>query len=956
VEGLRKTDSAENVAAKLIVLLRTEDEEMSQQIYENHIWTATSLLISDEVKGAQARQLLRGICWSPVTRFNEATVRAACECWQWILSARRDLVLQFMQEMLAAWQSTVERRIGIFAPSIEPDSPLAAYEGCTLTVELPVITPHEVWVNFICELVENSKSCNDDVVEMFIYLIHRCLPLSIGDRNLLTRSVRALRPRFRLLSCALTMLQNDSSRHSPVKKTVLRERIYSACLDYFCQGYSCPTQDSLDLRKDLHAVLKFWQILHNDKKHIRPFTVDSVLEGNTTKSLTRVGKGNPAFLKETSLTATANEIRFGDGWMNTMYRKQQSNTLPLLKKRKEKYEKDTMKEYIKKRNLILELLAQEVDILATWLNPLGAPELTVSAESTISTWRQMKSSEKTWREQVRLAWDLSPVFAVYLPRRLKSSELSVVGEEVSSLVRNYPEVVMHLPEALNYLATPDVVLNDSPELNNILSWAYCTPIRALSFFSRQYPPHPITAQYAVRSLSSYPADAVLFYIPQLVQAVRHDAMGYVVELIKTISKKSQLVAHQLIWNMQTNIYLDEEGHHKDPEIGDILENLISSIISSLSGSAKHFHEREFSFFEDVTGISGVIRKFPKGPERKEACLKELANVKVRQGCYLPSNPEALVIDIDAKSGTPMQSAAKAPFLARFKVKKCGIHQVEAEGLGEPYQQSPSLNSLGVEMWQAAIFKVGDDVRQDMLALQVIALFKNIFEQVDLDLFLFPYRVVATAPGNGVIECVPNAKSRDQLGRSTDVGLYEYFLKQYGDQDTEAFQVARRNFIKSMAAYSVFGFLLQIKDRHNGNIMLDNEGNIIHIDFGFMFESSPGGNLGFEPDIKLTEEMLLIMGGNVNAPPFKWFMHLCVQAYLAVRPYCESVVSLVSLMLDTGLPCFRGQTIRLLRARFSPQTSERDAANYMISVINNSCLSYRTKTYDMIQFYQNQIPY
>src|SRR5438876_6592667 len=108
------------------------------------------------------------------------------------------------------------------------------------------------------------------------------------------------------------------------------------------------------------------------------------------------------------------------------------------------------------------------------------------------------------------------------------------------------------------------------------------------------------------------------------------------------------------------------------------------MIASFSGTDKTFYEREFAFFNEVTSISGKLKPFIKRPkpEKKQKIEEELRKIKVDVGVYLPSNPDGVVIGIDRKSGRPLQSHAKAPYMATFRIKKTIDKSESMEGTDE----------------------------------------------------------------------------------------------------------------------------------------------------------------------------------------------------------------------------------------------------------------------------------
>ncbi|KFO96660.1 Phosphatidylinositol 4-kinase beta, partial [Calypte anna] len=208
--------------------------------------------------------------------------------------------------------------------------------------------------------------------------------------------------------------------------------------------------------------------------------------------------------------------------------------------------------------------------------------------------------------------------------------------------------------------------------------------------------------------------------------------------------------------------------------------------------------------------------------------------------------------------------------------------------GSPYGHLPSWRLLSV------IVKCGDDLRQELLAFQVLKQLQSIWEQERVPLWIKPYKILVISADSGMIEPVVNAVSIHQIKKQSLLSLLDYFLQEHGNYNTESFLTAQRNFVQSCAGYCLVCYLLQVKDRHNGNILLDADGHIIHIDFGFILSSSPR-NLGFETSaFKLTTEFVDVMGG-LDGDMFNYYKMLMLQGLIAARKHMDKVVQIVEIM-------------------------------------------------------------
>ena len=272
------------------------------------------------------------------------------------------------------------------------------------------------------------------------------------------------------------------------------------------------------------------------------------------------------------------------------------------------------------------------------------------------------------------------------------------------------------------------------------------------------------------------------------------------------------------------------------------------------------------------------------------------------------------------------------------------------------QNSPYKNFKSYKLINF-IAKADDDLRQEVLAMQLIKFFDKIFKKENIQLKLHPYEILITSSSSGLLEFLQNTCSIDGIKKkmATESKSLCLFYKKFFKENFEEAQI---NFTRSLAAYSLICYYLKIKDRHNGNILIDMYGNIIHIDFGFILGISPG-SINFEnAPFKLTKEYVEIMGG-FDSLYYQMYKDLMVKGMIISKKYVDNIINIAEIMSKgSKMPCFfkknKDDIFQKFRERFHENKKDEEFIKIVDDMINISYDNFRTNQYDNFQKLTNGI--
>ncbi|XP_068136641.1 phosphatidylinositol 4,5-bisphosphate 3-kinase catalytic subunit beta isoform isoform X2 [Hyperolius riggenbachi] len=429
-------------------------------------------------------------------------------------------------------------------------------------------------------------------------------------------------------------------------------------------------------------------------------------------------------------------------------------------------------------------------------------------------------------------------------------------------------------------------LEDVAQLQALLQiWSRLPPRDALELLDFNYPDQYVR-EYAVNCLKSMSDEELSQYLLQLVQVLKYEPFldCALSRFLLQRALANRRIGQFLFWHLRAEVHIPTVS----VQFGLLLEAYCRGSVAHMKVLSKQVEAlNKLRTLNGLIKLNAVKLSKAKNKENMHACLRQNAYKEALANIQSPLNPNVTLSELVVEKCKYMDSKMKPLWIVYSN-----------KGFGG--------DNIGI------IFKNGDDLRQDMLALQLLRLMDMLWKEAGLDLRIVPYGCLATGDRCGMIEVVSAAATIAdiQLDSSNLAAaaafnkdaLLNYIKENNAGEDLER---AIEEFTLSCAGYCVATYVLGIGDRHNDNIMVRKTGQLFHIDFGHIL-----GNFKSKFKIKrergpfiLTYDFIHVIqqGKTGNTEKFERFRQYCENAYLILRRNGNLIISLFALMLTAGLP-------------------------------------------------------
>uniref|UniRef100_A0A8U7ND56 phosphatidylinositol-4,5-bisphosphate 3-kinase n=1 Tax=Corvus moneduloides TaxID=1196302 RepID=A0A8U7ND56_CORMO len=550
------------------------------------------------------------------------------------------------------------------------------------------------------------------------------------------------------------------------------------------------------------------------------------------------------------------------------------------------------KGHLKNGELVLHSWSSFPDELEEMLNPMGTVQTNPYTENATALHIRFQEYSKqpiNYPPLIRKEDLRSREFYVVLKDIMERDPLSQLCENEMDLIwtlrydcrENFPQSLPKLLLSLKWNKLEDVA-----QLQALLQiWPKLLPREALELLDFNYPDQYVR-EYAVGCLRQMSDEELSQYLLQLVQVLKYEPFldCALSRFLLERALGNRRIGQMLFWHLRSEVHIPAVS----VQFGLILEAYCRGSVAHMKVLAKQVEAlNKMKTLNSLIKLNAMKQSKAKGKDAMHTCLKQNAYREALSDLQSPLNPSVI--------------------LSELHVEKCRYMDSKMKPLWIVYNNKMFGGDL-----VGIIFKNGDDLRQDMLTLQILRLMDVLWKEAGLDLRILPYGCLATGDHSGLIEAVSSSETiADIQLNSSNVAAAAAFnkdallnwLKEYNlGEDLDR---AIEEFTLSCAGYCVATYVLGIGDRHSDNIMVRKNGQLFHIDFGHIlgnFKSKFGIKRERVPFILTYDFIHVIQQGKTgNTEKFGRFRQYCEEAYLILRKHGNLFITLFALMLTAGLP-------------------------------------------------------